>query len=79
MMVRAMALAGDTLFISGPADLLDENGAFQSFRDESTRKQLARQDAAWRGADGAMLHAVDADNGQTLFEYHLESPPIFDA
>ena len=78
IMVRAMALADETLFIAGPADLLDENETFQSFGDESTRRQLARQDAAWRGSDGAMLHAVDADSGQTLAEYKLESPPVFD-
>ena len=78
MMVRAMALAGDTLFIAGPADLLDENAAFQSFRDEATRKKLALQDAAWKGASGAILQAVDADSGQTLCQYQLESPPIFD-
>jgi len=78
LMVRAMVLAGDVLFIAGPPDVLDEPAAFQSFQDEATQKRLAAQDAAWKGQSGAMLHAVAADTGKVLAEYRLDAPPVFD-
>jgi len=78
MMVRAMALAGRTLLVAGPEDLLDEDAAFQTFSDGATQKQLADQDAALAGRRGALLHAVDADSGRTTAEYTMDSPPVFD-
>jgi outer membrane protein assembly factor BamB len=78
MMVRAMALAGDTLFIAGPHDLVDEEASFQNFPDEAVQKQLALQDAALEGESGAILQAVDAETGEMLADYPLDSPPVFD-
>jgi len=78
LMVRAMALAGDTLLIAGPEDLIDEEAAFQSYADEVTQKQLAAQDAALTGQRGAIFQAVDAGTGQTLADYRLDAPPVFD-
>jgi outer membrane protein assembly factor BamB len=78
MLVRAMALAGDKLLIAGPADVLDELGAFQSFGDASTQKLLAEQDAVFRGERGAILQLVDPESGETLAECELNSPPVFD-
>jgi hypothetical protein len=78
MMVRAMALAGRTLLVAGPQDLLDEDAAFQTFSDRATQKQLAAQDAALAGKRGGLMHAVDADTGRTQAEYEMDSPPVFD-
>jgi len=78
MMVRAMALAGDTLLIAGPADLIDEDAVFQKFPEAAALKQLADQDAALKGESGALFHAVSAGTGETLAEYRLDSPPVFD-
>jgi outer membrane protein assembly factor BamB len=78
LMARAMVLAGGTLFVAGPADLLDEDAAFQDFSDEAVQKQLALQDAALKGQRGALLLAVDAATGDTLAEYRLDAPPTFD-
>ena len=78
IMVRAMVLAGDKLLIAGPPDLVDEVAAFETFSDAATRKQLVLQEAAWKGESGATLQAVDAATGDTLSEYQLESPPVFD-
>ena len=77
-MVRAMAVTGDTLVIAGPADLIDEDAAFQSILEETTQKKLVAQDAALKGQSGAMLQTVDAKTGETLAECRLESPPVFD-
>jgi len=78
IMARAMALAGPTLFVAGPEHLLDEVDAFQRYDEQATQKRLADQDAALAGRRGAMLHAVHADTGETLAEYTLDAPPVFD-
>ncbi|MHC4407338.1 MAG: outer membrane protein assembly factor BamB family protein [Planctomycetota bacterium] len=78
LMVRAMALAGNTLLIAGPADLVDEEAAFQAFPDEATQRQLAFQERVLKGDRGATLAAVDAESGETLAEHPLDSPPVFD-
>ncbi len=78
MMVRAMAVAGETLLIAGPPDLLDEVAAFQAFEHPGTQQQLAEQNRALRGEGGALFHAVDTATGDTLAEYPLDAPPVFD-
>ena len=78
MMVRAMALADDRLLIAGPPDVLDEVAAFQTFADAATQQQLVAQEKALAGERGALFQIVDAGTGQTLAEYPLASPPVFD-
>ncbi|MDP6636571.1 MAG: PQQ-binding-like beta-propeller repeat protein [Phycisphaerae bacterium] len=78
IMVRAMTLAGKTLFIAGPQDLLDEDAAFKAFPDPSAQKQIADQQAALTGKRGAVMQAVNADTGEAMEEYKLNSPPVFD-
>jgi len=60
--VRAMVLAGETLFVAGPPDVLDPSDPL----------------AAFEGRKGAMLWAVSPTNGKKLAEYPLDSPPVFD-
>ncbi len=60
--IRAMALAGQTLFVAGPPDVLDPNdplGAFEGRKD-------------------AVLWAVSAVDGKKLAEFGLDSAPVFD-
>jgi outer membrane protein assembly factor BamB len=78
IMVRAMALAGDVLWIAGPADLIDEDAAFENHRDPETQARLAAQEAALAGQSGATLLAIDAATGDTRAEYALEELPVFD-
>ena len=73
VLVRAMALAGETLFIAGPRDLLQEEGTA-----EGKEEQILKQEAALLGEAGAVLWAVSAENGEKLHEYKLDSPPVFD-
>lgn len=75
---RAMLLAGDTIFIAGPPDIVNENEAFRNYDDPAVQKQLARQNAALTGADGAVLLAVSKDDCTKLAEYKIESMPVFD-
>jgi outer membrane protein assembly factor BamB len=80
LMVRAMAKAGNTLFIAGPPDFIDEEETFQKLaaKDPYVHVQLAQQDDAFEGKLGARLQAVSAIDGATLFEYHVNSLPVWD-
>jgi hypothetical protein len=77
---RAMALADRVLLVAGPADLVDEEKAFEGLasRDEATVRQLAEQDAAITTGRGARLLAVSAADGKTLSEIPLDAAPVWD-
>jgi outer membrane protein assembly factor BamB len=78
--VRAMALAEDTLFVSGPPRLLDEADLFtQKPGSAASQARLSAQAASLDGSEGALLWAVSAKDGVRLAEYRLESPPAWDA
>jgi hypothetical protein len=62
MRTRAMVLAGDTLFLAGPPDVVDEDDPL----------------AAIEGRKGALLWAVSTADGKRLTEYRLDVPPVFD-
>ena len=76
--VRAMVLAGDTLFVAGPPDLVDEASVHRKLGDESTQQLLAEQKAAYRGARGAHLWAISSRDGKALATRELPALPSFD-
>ncbi len=78
VLVRAMVLAGDALFLAGPPDVVDEVQAAKTFGDPKTQQQLARQAAAFEGSEGALLWVVST-KGEKLAEYKLKSVPAFDS
>ena len=61
--VNAMVLAGNTLFVAGPPDVLPEDDPH----------------AAYEGREGGLLWAFSADKGEKLAEYKLEQDLIFDS
>jgi len=75
---RAMILAGRTLFVAGPPDVLDEDDAYQRPNDPQVVAQTKEQDAAYEGRRGAMLIGVSAATGQRLFKLDLPAPPVWD-
>jgi len=75
---RGMVLAGDTIFVAGPPDLIDEPKAFKQINNEDTQKALAVQDAAFAGAKGAMLLALSKSDGQMISQMEIDSMPVFD-
>ena len=75
---RGMVLAGDTLFMAGPPDLVDEEEAVASIGRSSTQRKLRRQDAAWNGKHGGVLWAVSKRDGKKLAERRLDSYPVWD-
>jgi hypothetical protein len=60
--VRAMVLAGTTLFLAGPPDVVPAQDPL----------------AAIEGRRGAVLWAMSAADGKKLGEHPLEAPPVFD-
>jgi outer membrane protein assembly factor BamB len=80
LFVRAMIKTGDTLFVCGPPDMIDEVESFARLaaRDPRINELLADQDSAMEGHHGALLRAVSATNGETLSEYNLPSLPAWD-
>jgi len=78
VIARAMVLAGGTLFIAGPPDLIDEPEAFRRINDPQVQRDLAEQEAALDGRKGTLLMAFSAADGTELARYELERPPVFD-
>jgi len=60
--IRAMVLAGSTLFVAGTPDVIDPNDPW----------------SAIDGRKGGILWAISTADGKKLAEYPLNSPPIFD-
>ncbi len=77
---RAMCMAKDTIFVSGPPDMIDEEYAFErmSKKDPAVYKELAAQDAALDGKSGGSLLAMNTSKGEIGSEVKLESPPVWD-
>jgi len=78
--VRAMVLAGPTLFIVGPPDIIDEESTFQQLteKDPEVQALLARQDDALEGKAGGQLLAVNADTGEIEHKVELGTLPAWD-
>jgi len=75
---RAMLLADNTLFVAGPPDTLDEEEAFRTINDPETQAKLEDYADAFSGKKGATLCVASADTGETIADYKLEAPPVFD-
>jgi len=60
--IRAMVCTANALFAAGPPDECDPNDPA----------------AALEGRRGAVLMAVNPDNGKKLFEFKLDATPVFD-
>ncbi|MAG94552.1 MAG: hypothetical protein CMJ48_12515 [Planctomycetaceae bacterium] len=63
LFARAMLLAQDTLFVAGPADLVDEEQAFRKIGDEEIQARLEHQAQVLAGKHGATLRAVATEGG----------------
>ncbi|HIQ19648.1 MAG TPA: methyltransferase domain-containing protein [Planctomycetes bacterium] len=70
VLARAMVLAGDTLFVAGPEDPLG--------RIARRPEEVDHLAAALESTRGGRLLALSTDDGQTLADCPLPSPPVFD-
>ena len=71
-------MAGQTLFVAGPADIVDENEIRKRIDSDAAGRQLREQVDAFAGKKGAMLWAVSATDGQKQAELRLDELPVFD-
>jgi outer membrane protein assembly factor BamB len=75
---RAMVLAGETLFVAGPPNILDEEAAVAQRYDRSVQKQIDAQQDSIDGKKGAVIKAISAKDGSEKSELKLKSPPVWD-
>jgi len=75
---RAMALAGKTLLVAGPLDVVDEEEIFAKPFDKQVAARAAKQVVALKGKTGAMLLSVSTTDGKKLGELKLDAAPVFD-
>jgi len=78
VVARAMVLAGRTLFVAGPPDVVDEEKTWGHTLEPQVQAKLKAQSEALDGAQGALLWAVSAEDGARRGRYRLESPPVLD-
>ena len=78
LQARAMVLADRTLFVAGPADVVDEEEIFSKPFDRRVTAKAAEQLASLQGKNGALLHVVSTQDGQRLSELKLDECPVFD-
>ncbi len=71
--VRAMAVAGDTMFIAGPIQADDTRSGSLVLADGTAALD------AWYGKRGSLLWAVSIKDGKKLSEQKLDSPPVWDS
>ena len=75
---RAMVLAGQTLFVAGPPDVLNEDEAFERPDDPEIKDEITEQDAAYEGKRGALLLSLSTEDGKPLQRLDLSSQPVWD-
>ena len=78
LLARAMVLAGKTLFVAGPPDVVDEEEVFGKPFDNRVTAKAAEQVAALEGKRGALLQVVSSQDGRKLNELTLNGCPVFD-
>lgn len=80
LLVNAMVLGRDRLFVAGPPDLADETKmlGYLPGEDDDTNKALGEQSEAWLGKRGGSLWAVSLEDGSRQAACKLDSIPVFD-
>jgi len=80
LLVRAMALAGETLFVAGPPDhgLAEDAQSYLKHLSAEVQEKAQQQAEALAGKQGGLLWAVAKEDGKRLAEQKLDSPPVFD-
>jgi len=75
-----MALAGDTLIIAGPPDIIDEEYTFSRLAegDADIHKELEAQDEALEGRVGGLMQTVSTSTGEQGPKIELDSLPVWD-
>jgi len=78
LFAHAMVMADRTLFVAGPADIVDEDEIRKRIGTAEASRQLREQVDAFTGRKGAILWAVSASDGEKKAELGLDELPVFD-
>ncbi|NQT37707.1 MAG: PQQ-binding-like beta-propeller repeat protein [Planctomycetes bacterium] len=78
LLVRAMVLAGDTLLVAGPPDVVDEKEMWGRSNEGLFADKMQLQAEALDGKQGAILWGVSSKDGKKLFQKQLDYLPAFD-
>ena len=81
VLVRAMVSTGDSLFIAGPKDTMDERNYSHANAAKAygqLKSDLKGQSEIWKGKDGGLLHAVSKKDGTPIAKHRLDAIPVFD-
>lgn len=78
LVVRAMVLADETLFVAGPPDLLNEEKAWRKIDRVPDDSAVNGQWKALQGGKGGMLWAVSAGEGDKVAGMNIDSVPVYD-
>lgn len=78
LVVRAMVLAGEKLFVAGPPDVVDEKLMWGRSNEDVFGAKMRQQAEALEGSQGALLWAVSAADGKRLSQIKLDYLPAFD-
>ena len=76
LLVRAMVGAGDTLFLAGPPDILDETKLHGRFLQPAVVEQIQQQQNAMDGKLGGIMWAVSTKEGTKLSGLYFRQKSI---
>ncbi len=78
ILVRAMVLADENIYILGPDEIGRQEALFKTITEEETQQQMLEQEQALLGQSGSKLLTVNAKTGEILAGITLDSAPQFD-
>ncbi len=78
ILVKAMVLANDLLFVAGPRDVADEKSLWGRSNEEAFQKSMQEQAEWLQGDHGSFLQVVSKKSGETLNTYKVDYLPAFD-
>ena len=80
VVTRAMAMSGETVFVAGPPNFINEEYAFERLtqKDPAIQEELANQDASLNGERGGTLYQVNVNSGEVAGDFKLDRPPVWD-
>jgi len=75
---RAMALSGDTIFLAGYPNYIDEREAYRLPDAPAVQERIKLQEQAVEGRQGGVLWTMSKADGQVVARYRLDTLPVFD-
>ncbi len=78
ILVKAMVLADNLLFIAGPRDTADEKFLWGLSNEETFQEAMHKQVEWLRGKHGSFLQVISKNDGEKQKSYPLDCMPIFD-